>query len=96
VISPALCSSYVDHLVGPGGDDDHPLEAHITVASLARVPEIGQALDTEADNLARTWLGQTRVARKGLTDEQQAVRPAGRHVHPARADHPDDTDDRTG
>src|SRR6266566_623340 len=72
VISPALCSSYVDHLVGPGGDDDHLLEAHITVASLARVPEIGQALDTEADNLARSWLGQTRVARKGLTDEQQA------------------------
>jgi hypothetical protein len=62
----------VDHLVGPGGDDDQLLEAHITVASLARVPEIGQALDTEADNLARTWLGQTRVARKGLTDEQQA------------------------
>ena len=72
VLSPALCSSYVDHLVGPSGDDDDLLEAHITVASLARVPEIAQALDAEADNLARTWLGQTRVARKGLTDEQQA------------------------
>jgi type III restriction enzyme len=72
VLSPALCSSYVDHLVGPGGDDDDLLEAHITVASLGRVPEIGQVLDTEADNLTRMWLGQTRVARKGLTDEQQA------------------------
>lgn len=72
VLSPALCSSYVDHLVGSDGDDDDLLEAHIIVASLARVPEIGQALDTEAENLARTWLSETRVARKGLTDEQQA------------------------
>jgi hypothetical protein len=72
VFSPALCSSYVDHLVGADGDDDDLLEAHITVASLARVPEIAQALDTEADNLARTWLDRARVARKGLTDEQQA------------------------
>lgn len=72
ILSPALCSSYVDHLVGPDGDDDHLLEAHITVASLGRVPEIAQAVEAEADDLARTWLNETRVARKSLTDERQA------------------------
>src|SRR5680860_169400 len=72
VLSPALCASYVDHLVGPDGDEDDLLEAHITVASLGRVPEIAQAIEDEADALARQWLTQTRVACKGLTDERQA------------------------
>ena len=72
VLSPALCSSYVDHLVDTDGDDDDLLEANITVAALGRVPEIAQAVEDEADDLARTWLNQTRVARKGLSDERQA------------------------
>jgi type III restriction enzyme len=72
VLSPALCSSYVDHLVGPDGDDDDLLEANITVAALGRVPEVAEAVEEEADDLARTWLNQTRVARKGLSDERQA------------------------
>ncbi|WP_272028110.1 DEAD/DEAH box helicase [Kocuria rosea] len=72
VFSPALCSSYVDHLVDPAGDDDELLEANITVATLGRVPEIAQGVEHEADALARQWLAQTRVARKGLPDERQA------------------------
>lgn len=72
VLSPALCASYVDHLVGPDGDEDELLDAHIAVASLGRVPEIAQAVEAEADALAREWLTRTRVARKGLTDERQA------------------------
>lgn len=72
VLSPALCSTYVDHLVPPEADDDELLEANITVASLGRVPAIAQAVEDEADDLARTWLNQTRVARKGLSDERQA------------------------
>lgn len=72
VLSPALCASYVDHLVGPDGDEDELLEAHITIASLGRVPEIAQAVEVEADALACDWLTKTRVARKGLTDERQA------------------------
>lgn len=72
VLSPALCSSYVDHLVGPDGDDDELLEANIVVAALGRVEEVAQAVEDEADNLARQWLTQTRVARKGLPDERQA------------------------
>lgn len=72
VLSPALCSSYVNHLVGPDGDDDELLEANITVAALGRVLDIAQAVETEADDLAHQWLTQTRVARKGLSDERQA------------------------
>lgn len=72
ILSPALCSSYVDHLVGPDGDEDGLLEAHIIIASLGRVPEIAQAVETEADEIARGWLNQTRVARKSLSDERQA------------------------
>lgn len=72
VLSPALCNSYVDHLVGSDGDEDDLLEAHITVAALGRVPGIAQAVEDEADTLARQWLTETRVARKGLSDERQA------------------------
>lgn len=72
VLSPALCSTYVDHLVGEAGDEDDLLDAHITVASLGRVPEIAEAVESEADGLAKSWLTQTRVARKGLPDERQA------------------------
>jgi len=72
VLSPALCSTYVDHLVGPDGDDDDLLEANIIVAALGRVEEVAQAIEDEADNLARQWLTKSRVTRKGLPDERQA------------------------
>ncbi|WP_348542354.1 DEAD/DEAH box helicase family protein [Dietzia kunjamensis] len=72
VLSPALCSTYVDHLVGPDGDDDDLLEANIIVAALGRVEEVAQALEDEADNLARQWLTKSRVTRKGLPDERQS------------------------
>jgi type III restriction enzyme len=72
ILSPALCSSYVDHLVGEEGDEDDLLEAHIVVAAIGRVPEIAQAVEDEADALAKTWLTQTRVSRKNLSDERQA------------------------
>lgn len=72
MLSPALCSSYVNHLVGPDGDEDDLLEAHITVASLGRVHQIAEAVEHEADEMSREWLTQTRVARKGLSDERQA------------------------
>ena len=71
ILSPALCSTYVDHLVGEDGDEDDLLEAHIVVAALGRVPEIAQAVEDEADALAKTWLTQSRVSRKDLSDERQ-------------------------
>lgn len=71
-LSPALCASYVSHLAGPNGDEDDLLDAHVLIAALGMVPEIGQAVEAEADNLARHWLTETRVARKRLSDERQA------------------------
>lgn len=72
VLSPALCSAYVDHIVGTDAEEDDLLDARITIASLARVPEIADAIDDAAGEIAERWLTQTRVARKGLSDEQQA------------------------
>jgi hypothetical protein len=72
VLSPALCSSYVDHMVGSDSGEDELLDAHISIAALGRVPEIAQAVEAEAEKLARSWLAETRVARKGLSDERQA------------------------
>lgn len=72
VFSPAICSTYVDHLTGLDSDEDELLEAHITIAALSRVPEIAQGVEDEADGWTRKWLTETRIARKGLTDERQA------------------------
>lgn len=72
VLSPSLCASYVDHLVGQDGGEDELLDAHILISSLGRVPEIAQAIEDEADELARQWLTETRVARKSLSDERQS------------------------
>lgn len=71
-LSPGLCASYVDHLVGVDGDDDELLEANIDVAALGLVPVIVEEVEREADELARAWLSETRVARKGLPDDRQA------------------------
>lgn len=72
IFSPALCDTYADKLAGLDGEEDELLEAHIQISALARVPEIAEAIDEEADKLARQWLSETRVARKNLKDERQA------------------------
>jgi len=72
VLSRALAASYAEHLAGHDAEDDDLLEAHVTVAALALVPEIVNDVEEEADKLARGWLTQTRVDRKALPDERQA------------------------
>lgn len=72
LLSADLASAYVDHLVGPDGDSDELLEANITFAALGRITEIVAGVEEEADELAQQWLTETRVARKGLSDERQA------------------------
>lgn len=86
VFSPSVCSSYVDHLVGVDGDEDDLLEARIKVAALGKVVEIGTALEHKADEIARGWLNNTRVARKALPDEGQAEydRLEGQSTQPER------------
>ncbi len=64
-------TSYVNRLAGPDADEDVLLEATITVAALGRVPVIVDGLEHEADGLARRWLTETRIARKGLPDARR-------------------------
>lgn len=71
VLSPALVGTYVQHLA-PEDDENALLEAQITVSAIGLVPEIVEAIEDEADKIAREWLADTRVERKNLTDEQQA------------------------
>ncbi|MCI7306184.1 MAG: DEAD/DEAH box helicase family protein [Trueperella sp.] len=70
-LSPALARAYVDHLA-PDNDEEALLDAQINVAALALVPEVVEAIESEADQITRQWLTETRVERKNLTDEQQA------------------------
>ncbi len=73
VFSADLARTYVGHLAGDDADDDELRDATVKLASLALVPEVAEDLDDEANKLAADWLLQTRVQRKGLTDERQAV-----------------------
>lgn len=73
VFSADLARTYVGHLAGDDADDDELRDATVQLASLALVPEVAEDIDDEANKLAADWLLQTRVQRKGLTDERQAV-----------------------
>jgi type III restriction enzyme len=73
VFSADLARTYVGHLAGDDADDDELRDATVQLASLALVPEVAEDLDDESNKLAADWLLQTRVQRKGLTDERQAI-----------------------
>lgn len=72
LLTKGLASTYVDHLAGPDEEEMDLLEANIVVAALGRVKEIIADVGREADELAREWLTETRVARRRLSDERQA------------------------
>lgn len=72
VLSPALANAYVQRLAPEGSDEDALLDAQIQVAALGLVPKVVEDVEAEADKISREWLAKTRVARKNLTDEQQA------------------------
>lgn len=71
-LSPTLANAYVQHLAPIGSDNDELLEAQIITSALALVPEIVADIEIEADRLSHTWLQESRIARKDLTDLQQA------------------------
>lgn len=68
-----LARKYADHIAVPADDDDGLLEAHVIVAALAQVLGIKEELDREADNLAKRWLTEYRVAIKNLSDGRRAI-----------------------
>lgn len=68
-----LARRYADHIAVDDDLDDGLFDAHIRVAALARLPEVKDALEREADELTEKWLAEHRVAIKGLSDERRAV-----------------------
>lgn len=59
-------------------DDETLQEARLRVAAIGKMASlnkapVGEALETEADKLAKRWFDEYRVAIKGLTDKRQAV-----------------------
>ena len=73
VLTPDLARKYADHIAVEGEDDDGLFDARVKVAALAQVDGVPNDLDREADELAREWFSQYRVAIKGLTDQRRDV-----------------------
>ena len=77
VISPALATTYSEHLADQNDDaedyEEALIEAHIEVAALGLVDTIETELESEAEALAREWLTNHEANIKGLTDERQSV-----------------------
>ncbi len=72
LLTPELAKRYADYLADDD-DDDSLLDAHITVGALGKMNGVVEALDKEADELARQWFTEHRVAIKGLSDERRGV-----------------------
>ena len=66
-----VAQSYVNHLTVGDDDDDLLRDAYVTTSALAIVPEVRASIDQEADELARRWFSDYRVATKGLPDDRQ-------------------------
>lgn len=68
-----IAQAYVNHVAGPDNAeaDDDLRDAFIKASALATVPEVREKVDQEADELARVWFAQHRVAVKELPDERQ-------------------------
>lgn len=74
-ISPDLARTFAEYLAqkNPDEDDleDALIDAHTDIAALGLVNDVQAYLDREADELARKWLEEQRVAIKGLADDRQ-------------------------
>ena len=66
-----VAQSYVNHLTAGDDDDDLLRDAYVTTSALTIVPEVRASIDREADELARKWFSDYRVAIKGLPDDRQ-------------------------
>lgn len=87
VTSPALATSYSEHLASKAPSDEDPeealVEAHTVIAAMGLVADIKNDLDLAADKITNQWLGQYRVSIKNLSDERQDIY---RQIHEMSAD----------
>lgn len=70
-LTPQLATAYAEVL--EKSYQDGYFEAHLRTAALARIPEVVEALDAEADRLFQQWNARHRVEIKGLPDERRVV-----------------------
>lgn len=75
-----LARKYADRLAD--ADDDSLFDAHVRIAALAQVEEVPEALDREAERIAKRWFSEYRVPIKELSDERQAVYDEIRSMSP--------------
>lgn len=73
VLSPDVARAYADYIAISDDDDDGLFDAHLKVAALAKIADVGPELDRAADKLANQWFDTYRVDVKGLSDERQSV-----------------------
>ncbi len=67
-----IAHSYVDFIIGEGGDDDDELrEAYVKVAALSTVKEAREKVDQDANELVAKWLAEHQPAIRQLTDERR-------------------------
>lgn len=67
-----VAQSYVNHVAGDDDEDDDGLrEAFVRVSGLAIVKQVREHVDREADELAKKWFAEHRVAIKELSDERR-------------------------
>lgn len=71
ILSPDIARKYADELAGD--DDEQLFDAHLTVAALARIPEVQDELDRAASTLCTKWFTEHRVKIKELSEDRQAV-----------------------
>ena len=83
ILTPDLARKYADHIAVANEEDDGLFDAHVAVAALAQVDGVADELDREADQLAKKWFSEHRVAIKGLTDERRAVYDEIKGMSPA-------------
>ena len=83
VLTAELAKRYADHITVETDDDDGLLEAHVKVAALATVEGVKEELDRAADEIARKWFDDHRVAIKSLSDERRTVYDGIRGMAPA-------------
>lgn len=77
VISPALATTYSEHLASKSPEDedseDALIQAHTMIAAIGLVPDIKDELEAAAEKLSNQWLTQYRVPIKSLSDERREV-----------------------
>lgn len=75
VLSPDVARTYAEFLAeandGADSPEDALVEARAEIAAMGRVEAISAHLDTEADKLAKAWLGKYRPQIRALSDERQ-------------------------